>query len=92
MLLLRSRPAVVARSGIVSTAADRDANSSIHLIVVNRLRWHEPTRRYLARRTQEGKTKKENHPLFQTRGGPRALSALPVLECIDLLDEVAAVQ
>jgi transposase len=38
---------------------DRDANSSIHLIVVNRLRWHEPTKRYLARRTQEGKTKKE---------------------------------
>ncbi len=38
---------------------DRDANSSIHLIVVNRLRWHEPTKRYLQRRTQEGKTKKE---------------------------------
>lgn len=38
---------------------DRDANSSIHLIVVNRLRWHEPTKCYLARRTQEGKTKKE---------------------------------
>ena len=38
---------------------DRDANCSIYLIVVNRLRWHEPTRRYVARRTQEGKTKKE---------------------------------
>jgi transposase len=38
---------------------DRDANSSIHLIVVNRLRWHEPTKVYLTRRTQEGKTKKE---------------------------------
>jgi transposase len=38
---------------------DRDANSSIHLIVVNRLRWHEPTKQYLARRTLEGKTKKE---------------------------------
>lgn len=38
---------------------DRDANSSIHLIVVNRLRWHQPTKRYLERRTQEGKTKKE---------------------------------
>ena len=31
----------------------------IHLIVVNRLRWHEPTKRYFGRRTQEGKTKKE---------------------------------
>lgn len=38
---------------------DRDANSSIYLIVVNRLRWHEPTKAYLARRTAEGKTKKE---------------------------------
>ena len=38
---------------------DRDANCSIHLIVVNRLRWHEPTKRYLERRTQEGTTKKE---------------------------------
>jgi transposase len=38
---------------------DRQANSSIHLIVVNRLRWHEPTKRYLARRTEEGRSKKE---------------------------------
>ncbi len=38
---------------------DRQANSAIHLVVVNRLRWHEPTKHYLARRTQEGKTKKE---------------------------------
>jgi hypothetical protein len=27
--------------------------------VVVRLRWHQPTRDYLARRTGEGKTKKE---------------------------------
>jgi transposase len=38
---------------------DRDANCSIHLIVVSRLRWHQPTKDYLARRTAEGKTKKE---------------------------------
>ncbi|MFB8000504.1 IS110 family transposase [Streptomyces sp. NPDC056002] len=38
---------------------DRNANSSIYLIVVNRLRWDEPTKAYAARRTQEGKTKKE---------------------------------
>ncbi|KAA0097752.1 IS110 family transposase, partial [Mycolicibacterium sp. P1-18] len=29
------------------------------LIVVNRLRWHEPTKAYVVRRTAEGKTKKE---------------------------------
>jgi transposase len=38
---------------------DRDANCSIHLIVISRLRWHQPTKDYLARRTLEGKTKKE---------------------------------
>lgn len=38
---------------------DRAANSAIHLIVINRLRWHAPTRAYVAKRTAEGKTKKE---------------------------------
>jgi transposase len=38
---------------------DRQANSALHMIVINRLRWHPPTRAYLARRTTEGKTKKE---------------------------------
>lgn len=38
---------------------DRDANSAIHMVVINRLRWHEPTRAYIARRTSEGKTKKD---------------------------------
>ena len=38
---------------------DRAANSAIHLVVINRLRWHQPTRLYLERRTRDGKTKKE---------------------------------
>lgn len=38
---------------------DRQANSALHMIIINRLRWHPPTRAYLARRTTEGKTKKE---------------------------------
>lgn len=38
---------------------DRQANSVIHMIVINRLRWHEPTKVYAARRSTEGKTKKE---------------------------------
>ena len=28
-------------------------------IVINRLRWHPPTRAYVAKRTADGKTKKE---------------------------------
>lgn len=38
---------------------DRQANSAIHMIVINRLRWHDPTKAYMQRRTTEGKTKKE---------------------------------
>lgn len=38
---------------------DRGANSAIHMIVINRLRWHAPTRAYMERRITDGKTKKE---------------------------------
>lgn len=38
---------------------DRKANSAVHMIVINRLRWHEPTKAYVERRTSEGKTKSE---------------------------------
>jgi transposase len=38
---------------------DRAANRALYLIVLNRLRWHAPTRAYVQRRTAEGKTKKE---------------------------------
>jgi transposase len=38
---------------------DRDANSAVHMVVVNRLRWHAPTKAYIERRTAEGKTKKD---------------------------------
>lgn len=38
---------------------DRDANSAIHMIVINRLRWHAPSRAYMTRRITDGKTKKE---------------------------------
>jgi transposase len=38
---------------------DRQANSALHQIVVVRLRWHQPTKDYLARRLTEAKSKKE---------------------------------
>lgn len=38
---------------------NREANWALHMIVVGRLRTDERTRRYVARRTVEGKTKKE---------------------------------
>ena len=38
---------------------DRQANTALYRIVVVRLRWHEPTRKYMARRTTQGLSKKE---------------------------------
>lgn len=43
----------------LSRGGDRQANAALHRVVVVRLRWHEPTRAYAARRMAEGKTKKE---------------------------------
>jgi transposase len=38
---------------------DRQANAALYRIVVVRLRWHQPTKDYVARRTKEGKSKRE---------------------------------
>jgi transposase len=38
---------------------NRDANRALHVILVVRLRRHQPTRDYLARRLAEGKSKNE---------------------------------
>ena len=43
----------------LNRGGDRQANAALHRVVVVRLRWHEPTRVYLARRLAEGKTKPE---------------------------------
>lgn len=43
----------------LNRGGDRQANAALHRVVVVRLRWHEPTRAYMARRTAEGKTKAE---------------------------------
>ena len=43
----------------LNRGGDRQANAALHRIVVVRLRWHQPTRDYAARRTTQGKTRKE---------------------------------
>jgi transposase len=43
----------------LNRGGDRHANAALHRIVIVRLRWHQPTRDYVARRTAQGKTKKE---------------------------------
>ena len=43
----------------LNRGGDRQANAALHRVVVTRLRYHAPTRAYLARRTAEGRTKPE---------------------------------
>ncbi|MGZ6777333.1 MAG: IS110 family RNA-guided transposase [Blastococcus sp.] len=43
----------------LNRGGDRQANASLHRIVIVRLRWHEPTKQYMARRLAEGRTKPE---------------------------------
>ena len=43
----------------LNRGGDRQANAALHRVVIVRLRWHQPTRDYHARRTTEGKTRKE---------------------------------
>jgi hypothetical protein len=43
----------------LNRGGDRAANSALHMALVTRLRYHEPTRAYLARRTTEGLSKKD---------------------------------
>jgi transposase len=43
----------------LNRGGDRQANAALYRIVVVRLRWHQPTKDYMARRTAEGKSKKE---------------------------------
>jgi transposase len=40
-------------------SGDRQLNRALHMILVNRRRWHEPTIAYIARRRQDGKTTRE---------------------------------
>ena len=43
----------------LNRGGNRKANAALHRIVIVRLKWHEPTRDYMARRTSEGRTKKD---------------------------------
>ena len=43
----------------LNRGGDRQLNRALHTIVVSRERHHQPTRRYVARRTAEGKTPRE---------------------------------
>jgi len=43
----------------LNRGGDRWANCALHTVALTRMRWHEPTRAYVARRRQQGLTTKE---------------------------------
>jgi transposase len=43
----------------LNRGGNRQANTALYRIVVIRLRWHQPTRDYLTRRTKEGLSKRD---------------------------------
>ena len=43
----------------LNRGGDRQANCALYNIVMSRLRWHQPTKNYMARRIAEGRTSKE---------------------------------
>jgi transposase len=43
----------------LNRGGDRQLNRALHTIVMLRERYHEPTRRYVARRTAQGKSQRE---------------------------------
>jgi transposase len=43
----------------LNRGGDRQANAALYRIVIVRLRWHQPTKDYMARRLAQGKTTKE---------------------------------
>jgi transposase len=43
----------------LNRGGDRQANCALYYIVMSRLRWHQPTKNYMARRIAQGRTTKE---------------------------------
>jgi transposase len=43
----------------LNRGGDRQANCALHRIVIVRMQWHDPTKRYVERRLAEGKQRKE---------------------------------
>lgn len=43
----------------LNRGGNRQANAALYRVVIVRMRWHQPTIAYVARRTAEGLTKKE---------------------------------
>jgi transposase len=61
----------------LNRGGNRQANTALYRIVVVRLRWHQPTRDYLARRTKEGLSKREIIRCLKRYVAREVFAALP---------------
>jgi transposase len=64
----------------LSRSGDRAANSALYIIAITRLRRHEPTRTYFARRTAEGLTKREIIRCLKRYIAREVFAALPRID------------
>jgi transposase len=64
----------------LSRSGDRGANSALYLIAITRMRRHEPTRNYMARRTAEGLSKREILRCLKRYIAREVFAALPRTE------------
>jgi Transposase IS116/IS110/IS902 family len=61
----------------LNRGGDRWANCALHTIALTRMRWHEPTRAYVARRRQQGLSTKGDHAVPQAAHRPPDLLRHP---------------
>lgn len=76
----------------LNRGGDRQANAALYRIVLVRLRWDQPTKDYMGRRTAEGKSKKEVIRCLKryvAREVYAVLTATPAVESTGTLDAVA---
>ncbi len=67
----------------LSRSGDRAANSALYMIVITRIRHHQPTRAYLERRTAEGLTKREIIRCLKRYVAREVFKALPAKPALD---------
>lgn len=62
----------------LSRSGDRAANSALYIVVITRMRSHEPTKAYFERRTAEGLTKREIIRCLKRYVAREIFQALPI--------------
>lgn len=75
----------------INRGGHRQVNAAIYRTVIVRMRFHQPTIDYVARRTAEGKTKREIIRCLQALRHPRGLPPDSTRSTDDLRNELTAI-